>query len=818
MLILLFVLLQESLPHYEITVDTVLLEELYADPFEELEIPGFISYNGFPQECTIAFRGGTSLWCEKKSWHITVPESQVFPFGDHILLNSQFRDPSLMRNFLGLYITRELGLPAPEIVFISMSINNEYLGVYEQVERIDRLFYERNGLSFGPLFKNIDSSGRFARQFSDTTGLSGFEPKIDSYPYENQLLELIEDCFRGEFSSIEVSEILAAFVVHAAIGDQDGIVKNFYMHRNEDVWHYYPWDRDATFGNSWSGEYNSGWVTTSNLFDIGYFGAARGLLSNLQNREEFNSILLQTADIFIEDLPGKIDSIRLLIGNDLALDPYYEYTMPQFDSLCCVMIDDIEARADYLGYMTLEDEVPQINEISISSCLDMKANIEVEIVLSDGDPIGVNCPVAFNGQNEEWYAMEHDGDNRWILDLEVPPGTYSAHFSFGPFGSLDLLPIFYPSWGIRGFKNRPVPSPSARVALAGISPQFFSPGIPLWCGENLWVLPVTNTASEQQDISLCRFSLGDPAGNVFLAESILVAPGETFYLTNSSENAYLLYENYNVYGDAGTSYPAGSSLKLFDPSWNPLHSWRISAGDSLPTEYGDVFPSEISAGDGGDWVELYNNSEYDVDLSHWSFMDSEKNTSLVPEGTSIAAGELLLIASEPGLFQQVPCNIIPLDFSISSQADSLFLYSRLGDKVFCMAWNENWPIEKTGIMYLTLPQSVITAKENWESATPPGSPGELNPEWAKAPGLCDLFLTSQNPGNGFFSFHYRTPTIPAEVIIYDLAGRVRSSILIQENYVGDVTADFSDTLPCGVYILYLRSSGASASAHFTVLN
>lgn len=817
-MILFFVLTQVALPHYEITADTFLLQELYADPFAELEIPGFISYNGLSQECTIAFRGGTSLWCDKKSWHITVQQTQDFPFGDHILLNSQFRDPSLMRNYLGLFITRKLGLPSPQIVFISMSINNEYVGVYEQVERIDRRYYDRNGLSFGPLFKNTDSIGRFVPQFSDTTGLAGFEPKIDSSPYGSQLLELIEDCFRGELSSIEVSEVLAAFVVHAAIGDQDGIIKNFYMHRSEDIWHYYPWDRDATFGNSWSGEYNSGWVTTSNLFDIGYFGAARGLLSNLQNREEFNSILVQTTDVFIEDLPGKIDSIRLLIGNDLALDPYYEYTMSQFDSLCCVLIEDIEARADYLGYMTLEDEVPQIDEITISSCLDMGAIIEVEIVLKGGDPIGVNCPVAFNEQNEEWYAMEHDGDNRWILDLEVPPGAYSAHFSFGPFGSLDLLPIFYPSWGIRGFKNRPVPSPSARIALAGISPQFLSPGAPVWCGENLWVLPVTNTATEVQDISLCRFSLGSPTGNVFLAESILVAPGETFYLTNSSENAHVLYDNDNVYGDAGTSYPAGSSLKLFDPSWNSLYSWQISAGDSLPVEYGNVFPSEISAGDGDDWVELYNHSEYGVDLSHWYFMDSDKNISLLPEGTSVAPGGLLLIASEPASFQQLTCDVIPLDFSIASEADSLFLYSRLGDRVFCVGWNENWPIEETGIMYLTAPQSVITSRENWESAIPPGSPGELNPGWAEAAGSSDIFLTTQNPGNGFFSFHYRTPTIPAEVIIYDLAGRVCSRILLQENYIGDVTADFSDTLPSGVYILYLRSSGASASTRFTVLN
>lgn len=818
MLLLVFILFQTELPHYEVVVNSSLLEELYSNPSVEMEIPAVISHNGVSGECTIAFRGGTSLTCAKKSWHITVNDSYLFPDGGHILLNAQFRDVSLMRNTLGLWITRKLGYPSSQTEFVTYSINGNNMGVYEHVERVDRLFYDRNDLAFGPLFKNVDTMGRFAHHFSDTTGLAGFEPKVDSYPYGDQLLELLEACFRNDVSSLEVNEVLAAFAVHIAIGDNDGVIKNFYLHKYDDIWHYYPWDRDATFGNSWTGVYDSNWVTRTHLGDIGHFGAARGILLDPENMEKLNNLLWQTGQILEEKLPLMVDSIRLLIRDDLALDPYYQYSVSQFDSLCSVMISDIQNRADFLTSISLSDEIPEIEEISISSCLDMKSTIEVELTLDGGDPHTVACVLSIDGQTEQWYYMESDkDDDEWEIEVPVPVGTYSMQFSFGPLGPSNL-PCFYPSWGMREFHTRPVPVPAARVALADLAPDHLSPGAPVWCGENLWVLPVTNTASEVQDISLCRFSLGSPTGNVFLAESILVAPGETFYLTNSSEAADLLYDNYNVYGDAGTSYPTGSSLRLFDPSWNSLYSWQISVGDSLPAEYGNVFPSEISAGDDNDWVELYNNSEYGVDLSQWYFMDSDNNVSLVPEGTSIAPGGLLLVASEPGSFQQAPCNVIPLDFSIASEIDSLFLYSRLGDRVFCIAWNENWPIIETGIMYLAAPHAEITSMKNWETSIPPGSPGELNPGWTAAAYLTDIFLTSQNPGNGFFSFHYRTPSIPAEVVIYDLAGRVRSSILIQENYVGDVTADFSDTLPCGVYILYLRSFGASASTRFTVLN
>ena len=705
MFILALLLIQGSLPRYEVTVDSIYLEQLSADPPPaDLVVPASVYFEGVSGDCSLSLRGGTSLGCVKKSWHIEVTDPCLFPCGGHILLNAQFRDASLMRNSLGLYITRELGFPAPETEFVTFSINNENKGVYERVERIDRLFYERNGFSFGPLFKNIDTMGRLSHHLSDTTGLTGYEPKIDSSPYETQLLELIEYCFREDVSSLEVNEVLAAFAVHVAIGDNDGIIKNFYLHRSDDVWHYYPWDRDATFGNSWRGVYDGDWVTRAHLADIGYFGATRGILSMPENMEKFNNLLAQARQIFEDDLPQMTDSIRLLIREDLGSDPYYEYSVSQFDSLCNVIINDIEDRAIFLAGISLMDEIPGIEGLSISSCLDMESTVEVELSLNGGDHTNVACVVSFDGQKEQWYYMEADryDDDSWTLEIPIPSETYSVHMVFGSFGSHDVLPVFFPSWGMRGYQQRPEPTPSARVALADLSPNLLFPGTPVWCGENLWVLPVTNTAAESQDLSLCRFSLGEPTGNVFLAESILVAPGETFYLSNSSERAEALYGGFSIYGDAGTSYPTATTLELFDPSWNSMYTWQISNGDSLPDNPGNLIPSEISAGGDRDWIELYNYSESDADLSLWYFMDSEKNVSLIPDGTTISPGGLLLTAADPDFFEQSTCTVVPLNLGLNPEEDSLFLYSRLGDREFFVAWTDLWPMEETGIMYLLL--------------------------------------------------------------------------------------------------------------------
>lgn len=809
-----------ALPHYEVTVDPVFLDQLDADPAAGLEVPASVSRNGISGNCSLAFRGGTSLTLVKKSWHISVDDPELFPDGGHILLNAQFRDASLMRNTLGLYLTRELGFPAPQTEFVTLSINGQNKGVYERVERIDRLFYERNGSSFGPLFKNTDTYGRLSHHFSDTTGITGNEPKVDSHPYGYQLLELIEACFRDDISALEVDEVLAAFAVHVVIGDNDGIIKNYYLHKNDDTWHYYPWDRDATFGNTWQGDYESVWVTRGHLGDIGNFGATRGILSIPEHMRRFNSLFSNTTDIFENNLPGMIDSIRILIRDDLASDPYYEYSTAQFDSLCNVMIDDLETRGAFLHSMQLPDKIPLVESISISSCLNMSSTVEVEITLGEERPASVACVLSFDGQQEAWRYMEPDrfDDEKWTIEIQIPSGTYSIHMAFGTVSSDCNFPVFYPSWGMRGHHLRPDPSPSARVALAGLSPLLLVQGTPLWCGENLWVLPVTNSSTDYQDISFCRFSLGEPAGNVFLPGSTLVAPDETFYLTNSMNEASVLYGEVNVYGDAGTAFPAGSTLELFDPSWNTMHTWQISGGDSLPVNPATVIPCEISAAGQSDWVELYNSSEAGIDLSQWYLMDSEKNVSLFPEGTSIPPGGLLLAAEDPPSFDESLCGIISLDFGMDSSQDSLSLFSRLGDLVFCLSWNDLWPIQETGIMYLADPLALITNRDSWIVSIPPGSPGISNPGWVHHSDYNRIFLTSQNPGDGLFSFHYETYAPRAEAILYDLAGRRIAGIELPGIYSDDVTADFRATLPNGIYILYLRSSTGSASTRLTILN
>jgi len=814
-MIILLILLQSVLPEYSLTADPIQLAYLYEHFDEDLQIPVTVYQDTLVCQGTLGFRGGTSLWLEKKSFHIRLSEDESFPCGGHILLNAQFRDPSVMRNTLGLLLTRKLGFPAPETEFVTLSINGTKMGVYERVERIDRLFYQRNGTGFGPLYKSIDVAGRLVCHYSDTLGITGFEPRVDSEPYSQLLLQLIEDAFRGDVSSLETQEFIGLFAVNTAISDRDGIIKNVYLHLWQDRWHIYPWDRDATFGNAWTGEYLPDWVEKHSLGDIGYFGAGRALLESWDNVQFLNDQIAECALVMGDEYPGIIDSIRLHIRSALAEDPYYEYSVLQFDSICTVLSEDIEARASFLSEMYLDYPAAPIESFEISSCLDLQNTIEVELELEGGEASGVVLLLSFDGKNEEWHYMFESDDDEYEYTFDVPPGTYSVRMAFGPRIEPCYFPVYYPSWSFRGYESRPVPAPGARKALAPLVPYLFSPGTPLWCGENLWILPVTNSADFVQDLSLCSFHLGTPSGTVFFPESVLIEPSETVYLTNDALLAGELVSE-RVFGDAGTPYPAGTPLVLNDPSWQAMHTWSIGSGDTLAQQDPLIIPSEICRGNGDDWIELFNSGREEIDLAGWILMDSNMNTSVFEPGTILLPGCFLVVCSNS---EQVFPGLEPafLDFSLCSESDSLLLFSKTGDRIFSLGWDCSWPGAATGFMYLMSPHSPVTSPYSWISAEPPGTPGEPNPGWPSNPSFTRVRLASPNPCTGSFSFFYETSSTPLEAILYDMCGRIVSRIDLPSTATGTVSADFTGTLPSGVYILYLRSSTDSDSVRLTVL-
>jgi len=103
-----------------------------------------------------------------------------------------------------------------------------------------------------------------------------------------------------------------------------------------------------------------------------------------------------------------------------------------------------------------------------------------------------------------------------------------------------------------------------------------------------------------------------------------------------------------------------------------------------------------------DWIELYNNSDYTVDLSDWEFKD-EENTFLIPSGTTLNSGDYLVLTESIANFQDYYPSVSKVlteefGFGLSGGGELLRLYNPdeiLVDKVEYTD-DPPWPIEADG--------------------------------------------------------------------------------------------------------------------------
>lgn len=80
--------------------------------------------------------------------------AQTFYGVKKLCLNNGFSDPTYMREVLSYEIFQEMGLPTPRCSFADVYVNNEHLGLYTQVEAIDKTFLARHfDNPYGNLYK-----------------------------------------------------------------------------------------------------------------------------------------------------------------------------------------------------------------------------------------------------------------------------------------------------------------------------------------------------------------------------------------------------------------------------------------------------------------------------------------------------------------------------------------------------------------------------------------------------------------------------------------------------------------------------------------
>ena len=205
-------------------------------------------------------------------------ESQQFLGLKSATLKANNQDASMMHERIVMEVFTRMGLPAPREAYAKLYINNEFFGLYNLIETIDKDFLTRNfkendgylyewkprGEAPGYHFEWLgDSPTNYV--YSDSHNF-GFDPAThEKDPNPAPLVELvrrINQSSDGDFLRV-VSEYLdlREFTTHVAIenvmGEFDGILgdvfgmNNFYFYRFEkkNLHQFLPWDKDGTFSH-----------------------------------------------------------------------------------------------------------------------------------------------------------------------------------------------------------------------------------------------------------------------------------------------------------------------------------------------------------------------------------------------------------------------------------------------------------------------------------------------------------------------------------------------------------------------------------------
>jgi len=309
-------------------------------------------------------RGNTSRYSLKKSFKVSFNSfvsGRKYYGIEKLNLNGEHNDPSIIRSKLSWDIFRKMRVSAPRSNHVMVYINNEYYGLYINVEHIDENFIRsRFGNNDGNLFKclwpaDLQFLGYDPDLYKLTSGnrrVYDLKTNKDADDYQDlarfiTILNLTKDSLFAEAIEpvFNVNGFLKSLAVDVVTGSWDDywfLKNNYYLYHNTETgkFEYIPYDFDNTFGIWWDGISPGIDWGNRNIYNWGYPSEQRPLVTRILNvqefRDRFSFYLNRTLQkIFNPDsLNPKIDFIHTMISMAAELDSFrtldYGFTINDF--------------------------------------------------------------------------------------------------------------------------------------------------------------------------------------------------------------------------------------------------------------------------------------------------------------------------------------------------------------------------------------------------------------------------------------------------------------------------------------------------------
>ncbi len=306
-------------------------------------------------------RGNTSRHSQKKSFKVSfntfTPGGKYYGV-EKLNLNGEHNDPSVIRSKVCWDILHKMEIPAPRSNHVRVYINNNYYGLYINVEHIDEEFIKSrftyndgnlykclwpadlNYLGANPELYKVEQGGRRAyelktnEEIDDYTDFANFVDVLNNSDDADFICEMDNVFNTYDYLKVIASEIL--------LGHWDAYIynqNNFYLYHNtiSDKFEFIPYDLDNTLGIDWL---NRDWGSR-NIYDWQQHGdnyrpLYERIMNNPELRDQYTYYMRQliTETLDIDSLITAIGQRRDMIAPYLENDTYYPldygYSMTDF--------------------------------------------------------------------------------------------------------------------------------------------------------------------------------------------------------------------------------------------------------------------------------------------------------------------------------------------------------------------------------------------------------------------------------------------------------------------------------------------------------
>lgn len=299
---------------------------------------------------------------------------------DELALNSNFADPSYLREYLSYEALRSIGSTVPLCVFANIYINGELKGLYLCVEAEDDAFLERNfGDNDGNLYKQEMGSSLLYEENSDYPSSelkNGTDTEKTGLKNMIKVLNEMPDGEKGDIESVlDVDSALQYIAANTVLGNYDSysgsMLQNYYLYEHNGKFYVIPWDYNMSFG----GFQGSSSAATTIPIDEPVFGVSMDntpLITNLLEVSEYKEkyyAYIEQLLAYLEGFEDRVAELADLIRPAIENDPTKFYTMEQFESSITYNEDQATENTDigqgFDGQMSQlpenmqEGEVPQ---------------------------------------------------------------------------------------------------------------------------------------------------------------------------------------------------------------------------------------------------------------------------------------------------------------------------------------------------------------------------------------------------------------------------------------------------------------------------